>query len=486
MAKAFPKDFLWGGATAANQCEGAWNVDGKGPSNADHNTAGALDKPRIMTKKINPDYYYPSHEAIDHYHYYKEDIAMFAEMGFKSYRMSIAWTRIYPNGDDAAPNKAGIEFYRSLFEECKKHGIEPIVTLSHFDVPWNVMEKYNGWTDRRVIDLFYNYCRTVFTEYRGLVRYWLTFNEINMITLPFGGALAGGVMPEEEETSFMGGDISKMKDNASERLTALHNQFLASARAVILAHEIDSEYKVGCMIAGFCTYPHTPNPDDVIANMLKSQEGTYYCGDVMVRGEYPYFAKRMQERYGAEVKMEPGDAELLKSGHVDYYTFSYYSTGCVSSNPELIKSPMNLIMGVPNPHLEKSEWGWAIDAQGLRYYLNDIYARYGVPVMVVENGLGADDKVEADGAIHDPYRIEYMRRHVEQMAEAIVDGVDLIAYTPWGCIDLISASTGEMRKRYGMIYVDLDNDGNGTRARSRKDSFFWYKKCIESNGTDLD
>lgn len=486
MYKSFPEDFLWGGATAANQCEGGWNADGKGESTADHMTAGSLTSPRIMTRTINPNYYYPSHEAIDMYHRYKEDIALFGEMGFKSYRMSIGWTRIYPNGDDAAPNKAGIEFYRSLFEECRKYGIEPVVTLSHYEMPFHLAKEYGGWTDRRVVDFFANYCKTVFTEFKGLVKYWLTFNEINILTMPFGGGFAGGMLPEEDEVAFSLADMTKMKDNPQARFQALHHQFLASAKAVLLAHEIDPGNMVGCMIAGMASYPYSPNPDDILESQKRMLMGNYLCGDVQVRGEYPAFSKRIFKEMGVEIEFAEGDKELLKEGHVDFYTFSYYSSGCVSTDPSVLEKAGNMMMGIPNPYLKASEWGWTIDAKGLRYYLNEVYGRYQVPLMIVENGLGANDTVEADGTIHDPYRIAYLREHVIQMAEAIEDGVDLIGYTPWGCIDLISASTGEMKKRYGFIYVDKDNDGNGTLERSRKDSFFWYKKCIASNGTELD
>lgn len=486
MYKPFPENFLWGGATAANQCEGAWNVDGKGESMADHMTAGSLTAPRITTRSINPNYYYPSHDAIDLYHRYKEDIALFGEMGFKSYRMSIAWTRIFPNGDETQPNQKGIDFYRSLFEECRKYGIEPVVTLSHYEMPFHLSKEYGGWTNRKVVDFFAKYAEVCFKEFKGLVKYWLTFNEINVLTMPFGTGLAGGILSDAEEVSFSLADLSKLPDDPQVRYQALHHQFVASAKAVIAGHRVDPENMVGCMIAGMAAYPYTCNPNDVLKAQQQLMYGNYLCGDVQVRGEYPSFSKRLFKELGVEIQFAPGDAELLKEGHVDYYSFSYYASGCASADPETIKSAGNMMMGIKNPYLEASEWGWTIDAKGLRYYLNEVYGRYGVPLMVVENGLGANDVVEADGSIHDPYRIAYLKEHVIQMQEAIKDGVDLIGYTMWGCIDLISASTGEMKKRYGFIYVDKDNDGNGTLNRSRKDSFYWYKKCIASNGTDLD
>lgn len=489
MSKAFPKDFLWGGATAANQCEGAWNVDGKGVSTADMMSAGDQKTPRVFTPELREGVHYPSHDAIDHYRRYKEDITLFGEMGFKVYRMSIAWTRIFPNGDDLEPNRAGIVHYRRLFEECRRHGIEPLVTLSHYEMPFQLAKKWGGWADRRTIDCFVKYAVTCFTEFRGLVKYWLTFNEINILSLPFGGLMAGGILPKEE-TQLLGGAKKKPEspEAAGRRFQALHHQFVASASAVQLAHAVDCENKVGCMILGMANYPLTCAPEDVALSQRRMREGNFYCGDVMVRGAYPSFSRQLWDSYGTGIELCPGDAEMLKAGPVDFYSLSYYSSGCVSADPEKNKDAgmMNMMKGLKNPYLKASDWGWTIDAEGLRIHLNEVYGRYNIPVMVVENGLGQDDTVEDDGSIHDPYRIDYLRQHVEAMRAALEDGVDLMGYTPWGCIDLISASTGEMKKRYGFIYVDKDNDGKGTLERKRKDSFHWYKKCIASCGTDID
>ncbi len=481
----FPKGFYWGGATAANQFEGAWNVDGKGASTSDHLTGGTLTTPRMYTRDIKEGVYYPSHEAIDFYHHYKEDIALFAEMGFKMFRLSINWTRLYPQGDEETPNSAGVEFYRDVFKELKKYNIEPLVTISHYEMPFGLSEKYNGWADRRVVGFYENYCRTLFTEYKGLVKYWLTFNEINIATMEFGAYMALGMLPEQDGPMMVFGkeDTSEAKN---ARYNALHHQFLASAKAVLLAKEIDPEYQVGCMIGGGpSSYPLTCNPNDVLASVKGLQMGSYFCSDVQVRGEYPFYSKRFFKENGITINMESGDAELLKAGHVDFYSFSYYMTGCVTVDPEALKAVGNMMMGAKNPYLQSSEWGWQIDPTGLRIALNELYARYEVPLMVVENGIGANDEF-VDGQVHDPYRIDYTRDHIKAMSEAIEDGVDLITYTPWGCIDLVSASTGEMKKRYGFIYVDKDNDGNGTMGRYRKDSFAWYKKVIASNGEDLD
>ena len=480
----FPKGFLWGGATAANQCEGAYNVDGKGESTSDHLTAGTHTSPRMFTMNIDENLNYPSHQAIDMYNNYKEDIALFKEMEFKIYRMSINWTRLFPNGDEEVPNSKGVEYYRGILEECQRQGIKPLVTISHYEMPFHLAKEYGGWTNRKCIDFYLNYCKTIFTEYKGLVEYWLTFNEINVLATTFGGYLAGGILPESDGPIFN----LKTPDTSlaiSQRYQALHHQFLASALAVKLGHEIDSNYKIGCMVAGTAIYPYTCNPDDVLFAQKRLKMGAYFYGDVQVKGKYPYYTDRMFKENGITITKEANDDKILSEGKVDFYTFSYYMSGCATTDKEVLKAGGNMIMGAKNPYLESSEWGWQIDPKGLRYYLNEIYARYEIPLMIVENGLGAHDEVTSDGKIHDDYRIDYMKQHIEQMGEAIQDGVDLIGYTPWGCIDLISASTGEMKKRYGFIYVDKDNDGNGTLKRIKKDSFDWYKKVVESNGADL-
>ncbi|WP_238902817.1 MULTISPECIES: glycoside hydrolase family 1 protein [unclassified Clostridium] len=477
----FPKNFMWGGATSSKQGEGAWNIDGKGPTLFDHVTAGSHTKARKFTRNIEQNEYYPNHDGVDMYHRYKEDISLLAEMGFKIYRMSISWARIFPNGDDKEPNRAGVEFYRNVFKECRKYNIEPLVTIYHNDIPLNLVEKYEGWSNRKLVDFYVNYCDVIFSEYKGLVKYWLTFNEINFMTQPVGLYFAGAVK-EEFEINF-----STMKfDDISKNYQALHHQLIASAKAVSLAHKIDSNNKVGCMLGGMVYYPRTCSPDDIIYAQKKMQIDNYLCGDVQVFGQYPYFSKRYFKENNIKIEVEPEDEETLIMGKVDFYSFSYYATYCASENPEYQLTGGNMSMGLKNPYLETSDWGWTIDAKGLRYFLNEVYDRYHIPIMVVENGLGADDKVEEDGSIHDVYRVEYLRKHIEQMGEAIEDGVDLIAYTMWSCIDVVSASTGEMKKRYGFIYVDRDSEGSGSLERKRKDSFYWYKKVITSNGEDLE
>lgn len=483
---AFPKEFLWGGATAANQCEGAWQEDGKGVAVPDTMTGGTVDTPRMFYADIRPDIYYPSHESIDMYHRYLDDIKLFGEMGFKCYRMSINWTRLYPNGDEAEPNPKGVAFYRSVFEALRAEGIQPLVTLSHYEFPYGLVKKWNGWADRRTIDCFVRYAKTCFTEFGDLVKLWLTFNEINMGLMDSTGLFSTGVMPEQQPCPALciGGKESTAHKNLC--FNALHNQFLASAKVVKLAHEMDPDFKVGCMVAGFCAYPATCAPEDVLAAQEQMYLGNYYCGDVQVRGAYGPMAKKIWARQGVTIDMQPGDAEILKAGTVDFYSFSYYSSNCASAAPARGQATGNLSMGQKNPYLKASDWGWTIDPKGLRYFLNELYGRYQIPLMVVENGLGANDTLEQDKTVHDDYRIDYLRQHILEMGKAIQeDGVDLMGYTAWGCIDLVSASTGEMKKRYGFIYVDKNNDGTGTLARYRKDSFHWYKKVIATNGADL-
>ena len=433
---SFPKGFFWGGAVAANQVEGAWNVDGKGPSVADvatykpntdvkdYKSHVAMDDAHIAAAMADPDdTYYPKRRGIDFYHHYKEDLKLFAEMGFTMLRVSIAWTRIFPTGEEAEPNEKGLQFYSDLFAEMHKNGIEPLVTLSHYEMPLALATKYNGWVDRRVIDCFAKFCHACFERYKDQVKYWLTFNEVDSV--------------------------------------------------------------MGCMLTKLTTYARTCAPDDELATQAKNLENLFYA-DVHVWGEYPRLILKMFERKGIHVEMLPEDAATLKAGCVDFVSCSYYMTMTESVDPNAERTPGNTVLGVKNPYLPSTDWGWQIDPKGLRYSLIELYDRYRKPLMVVENGMGAKDVVEADGSIHDPYRVEYFRQHISEMGKAIDEGVEMWGYTTWAPIDLISASTNQMSKRYGFIYVDQDDMGNGTLARSRKDSFYWYKKVIASNGEDLD
>ena len=479
----FPKGFLWGGATAANQFEGGWLEDGKGASVPDHIRGGTVSTPRLWDKEIDENIYYPSHEATDFYHHYMEDIALYGEMGFKCYRMSINWARIYPTGMEETPNQKGLDFYHNVFAECKKYNIEPLVTISHYELPWGLSEKYNGWAGREVIDCYVRYAKTLFTEFKEEVTLWLTFNEINIGANSFGRIMSLGMQGDDHAPMFK---MNETDEEKSERFTALHHQFVASALAVQAGHEINPENKIGCMIAGSMTYPFTCNPLDVKDAQNKMNMSNWFCGDVQVRGHYPYYAKRFFKDNNIVVKMEEGDEDILKKGTVDFYSFSYYMSSCASVDPDALKSAGNMFTGIKNPYLKASDWGWQIDPEGLRIYLNEVYGRYEVPLMIVENGLGANDERSEDGKFHDDYRINYLRDHIKAMEQAVEDGVDLMGYTMWGCTDLVSASTGEMKKRYGFVYVDRDNDGNGDMHRERKDSFYWYKKVCESNGEDLD
>ncbi|MGN0028070.1 MAG: 6-phospho-beta-glucosidase [Clostridium sp.] len=472
----FPENFLWGGALAANQCEGGYKEGGRGLTTVDLCPAGE-NRRKVMEGKIDvlrplENEYYPSHEAIDFYHRYKEDIALFAEMGFKCLRISIAWSRIFPIGDEESPNEEGLKFYDAIFDEMLKYGMQPVVTICHFDTPIGIIEKYGGWKNRKFIDFYLNYCEAIFNRYKDKVKYWMTFNEINMILhLPFMGA---GVRFDEGDNELQ------------VKYQSAHHELIASALATKMAHEIIPGSMVGCMLAAGEFYPYSCNPEDVLLAKQKDRENLFFI-DVQSRGEYPGYAKRFLREKGIEIKFEENDEEILKNNTVDFIGFSYYSSRCASSDPEVLKGQTagNVFKTVRNPNLKVSEWGWQIDPLGLRITCNSLYDRYQKPLFIVENGLGAVDKVEEDGSINDDYRIEYLREHIKAMKEAIKDGVDLIGYTPWGCIDIVSASTGEMKKRYGFIYVDKDNEGNGTLNRSKKKSFYWYKNVISSNGEEL-
>ena len=463
----FRKTF-YGGAVAANQCEGAYQEDGKGLSVQDVLPRGIRGSRTKLPTEENLKL-----EAIDFYHRYPQDIKMFAEMGFKVFRTSIAWSRIFPKGDEEQPNEAGLEFYDRVFEECRKYGIEPLVTLSHYETPLYLAETYNGWTDRRMIGFYERYVRTVFKRYRGKVKYWLTFNEINSLL----------------HAPFMSGGIANMQGLTEQDLyQAAHHELVASALATKIGHEMMTDAMIGCMILSMPTYPLTPSPDDVIAAM-DAEHRNYFYGDVHVRGKYPGYMKRYFREHGIQIQFAPEDEEILKNT-VDFVSFSYYMSVCATSDPEKQKKGLgNLLGGVPNPTLKASDWGWQIDPKGLRYVLNMFYDRYQKPLFIVENGLGAVDVLNEDEngnkTVEDDYRIQYLKDHLIQVGEAIQDGVEIMGYTSWGCIDVVSASTAELKKRYGYIYVDRNDDGTGTMERYKKKSFYWYQKVIESNGEVL-
>lgn len=470
----FPQGFLWGGALAANQAEGAYLEGGKGLTTVDMIPHGAnrmavkLGQEKRFT--LRDDEFYPSHEAIDFYHRYKEDIALMAEMGFTVFRTSIAWARLYPKGDEAEPNPEGIAFYRAMFEECRKYGIEPLVTLCHFDVPMHLVVEYGSWRNRQMVDFFTRYARTCFEAFDGLVKYWLTFNEINILLhSPFSGA---GLVFEEGE------------EREQVKYQAAHHELVASALATRIAHEVNPASQVGCMLAGGSFYPYSCKPEDVWAALQKERENLLFI-DVQARGAYPAYAASLFREKGIQLVKAPEDDEILKHS-VDFVSFSYYASRCASADMNACNtSAANVVKSLRNPHIQQSQWGWGIDPLGLRITMNSLYDRYQKPLFLVENGLGAIDEINADGEIEDDYRIDYLRAHISAMGDAIADGVPLLGYTSWGCIDLVSASTGEMSKRYGFVHVDRDDAGQGTLARRRKKSFWWYRQVIASNGEDL-
>ncbi len=469
------KDFLWGGATAANQCEGGWKEGGRGMAIVDVIPQGANRMPVMQGildyRELPEGSCYPGREAIDFYGHYKEDIALFAEMGFKCYRFSFSWSRIFPTGEEMEPNQEGLKFYDSLVDELLKYGIEPVVTLCHFDAPLGLVEKYGSWKSRKMAGFFLRYCEVVFRHFKGRVRYWITFNEINMLMhLPFMGA---GIRFEEGENQLQ------------VKYQAAHHELVASAMAVKLAHEVSPDFQVGCMLAAGSVYPYSCNPADVWESMKKDREN-YFFIDVQARGGYPEYAKKYLERQGIQLEMQREDAKILKENTVDFLSLSYYNSRCVRADGQGEAAGGNVFASAKNPYLECSQWGWPIDPMGFRITLNALYDRYQKPLFVVENGLGAVDVPEADGSVHDDCRIDYLRAHIQAMiAAADEDGVDLIGYTPWGCIDLVSATTGEMSKRYGFIYVDKNDSGEGTLKRLRKKSFGWYRDVIASNGEKL-
>lgn len=466
-------NFLWGVSSAANQIEGGWQEGGKGPSVMD--ALATVNGHRVESNQLDDQkLFFGAHQAVDFYHHYQEDIKLLHEMGVKAYRMSIAWTRIFPTGLEAEPNQAGLEFYDRIFEELQHYGIEPIVTLSHYESPLALAKDFGGWSNRQMIDLYVKYAETVIKRYSKWVHYWITFNEINCAQVPFGIMSACGIyLP-----------IADPRNTEQLRYQCLHHQFVASAKVVQLAHEIDSRNQVGCMIASMYTYPLTPQPEDVRANQLNLQVNNYFASDVMVRGRYPGYIKRYFKEHGIQLEISQEDLDLLKKGTVDYYACSYYMTNCVSTDKNAEKTSANLVSGLKNPYLRASEYGWQIDALGLRTYLNEVYDRYQLPIMIVENGLGMHDTVE-NGQVHDQYRIEYLRQHLASLEEAAQDGAEIMGYCAWSSTDLVALSTGTIAKRYGFIYVDVDDQGHGSLARIKKDSFYWYQKVIESDGQML-
>lgn len=483
----FPDDFLWGGATAANQFEGGGDVGGKGLSVSDVYYFDAdIPKEHLSDQWLNMNHnqveeaqdtsikkYYPKRHGVDFYHHYKEDISLLAEMGYKAFRMSIAWTRIFPKGNELEPNEEGLAFYDRVFDELQKYGIEPIVTLSHYEMPLYLVTEYDGWVNRKVIDFFVRYATTVFERYRGKVKYWMSFNEIN--SCKHHPYVSLGLIEENHD------HLEQAKYQGA------HHQLVASALATKSLKEIDADAKMGCMISYTLFVPYSCAPGDFQKTMERQRDALLFS-DVHVRGYYPGYTARMLADQEVVLEMELGDEEILKNNPVDYVSFSYYMSSAVSANPEELEGAVGnlLVGGIKNPYLPASEWGWQIDPEGLRSALNQLYDRYQKPLLIAENGLGAVDKLQEDNTINDDYRITYLREHIKQIKEAIADGVEVFGYTSWGCIDMISASTNQMSKRYGYIYIDQDDLGRGTKQRIKKKSFYWYQSVIETNGELLD
>ena len=474
----FSKDFLWGGAVAAHQLEGAWDVDGRGPSVSDVMTGGSNKVARRITDGVVPGENYPNHKGIDFFHTFREDVKLFAELGFKCFRTSISWSRIFPKGDETEPNEAGLQFYDDLFDELLKYGIEPVITLSHFEMPYYLTQEYGGWTNRKLVDFFVRYALCVMERYKNKVKYWMTFNEINNQTntsVDIFGWTNSGIR------------FSQFENPKKALYQAAHNEMVASAIVTKRGHEINPGFRIGCMLGFVPFYPYSCDPEDIM-QQVESMRERYLFSDVMCRGHYGKYMYKEWEREGTAPVMEAGDDAVLAEGTVDYIGFSYYMTNTVKAKTE--NTGASIVGGnahsVANPYVKVSDWGWAIDPVGLRYALCSLYERYEKPLFIVENGLGAYDQLKDDKSCDDSYRIDYLRAHIEQMKKAVeYDGVELMGYTPWGCIDVVSFTTGELAKRYGFIYVDLNDDGSGSGARYRKKSFDWYKEVIASNGEVL-
>lgn len=488
---SFSEDFLWGGDISAAQIEGAWDQGGKSPTEPDYYLGSTKDAMRFAYYRtadgeigkvlqysgqlpegaqyiIKEGEFYPNHVASDFYYHYKEDIKLLGEMGFKALNLTISWARILPAGIKGGPNQEGIDYYTSVFKELKKYNIKPIVTMYKYDMPAFYVTDLGGWSNRQLIDEYVEFNRICMEAFQDFVEYWVTFNEINILKL------------------FLDINSNVTQEDRQRVFEETHNQFIAAAKVVKLGHELNAKFKIGGMVAGVTVYPLTSDPKDNLAAQKSLQDNFFFFGDIFVRGYYPSFAKRVFDQYQVFLDVSEEDAQILKEGKSDFLATSYYATNCITTHPELIDEVHgNLTFGVKNPYLSITEWGWQIDPEGLKYNLHAIYDRYQVPILIVENGIGAIDQLESDYSIHDDYRIAYHKQHIEKMAEAVAEGVDLIGYTTWSCIDLVSFSTGEFRKRYGMIYVDMNDDGTGTQKRYKKDSFYWYKKVIATNGREL-
>ncbi|WP_282805696.1 glycoside hydrolase family 1 protein [Lactobacillus isalae] len=501
--KEFPQNFLWGGATAANQYEGGYDEDGRGLSVGDFLTNGDYTHPRRIyynkedgsngyivegeglpqgaTPVFKDDCYYPSHKATDFYHHYKEDIKLMARMGFKTFRFSISWTRIFPNGDENTPNEKGLKFYDRVIDELNKYNIEPLVTLLHFDMPVHLAQKYGGWKNRKLIDFYDKYAETCFHRWKNKVKYWITVNEINVL----GGYWTLGTFSAEKKISANANQGEIPTADAGIKLQALHNLMVAVSKAKGIGKKINPNFKIGVMLALSGIYPATCKPDDVMGAYQFRRKALMFS-DVLMRGSYPNYAQSIFDEYHFQLKQDKSDKKILADNTADFLAFSYYRSTIYRSNQKQLTTTGGQ-QGASNPYLDKTSWGWPIDPEGLRFVLNELFDRYQKPLFIVENGIGERETLEENHIVHDKDRISFMRDHIKEIKKAVlIDRIPVIGYTPWGCIDLVSAGTGEMDKRYGLVYVDMDNLGYGSLKRYPKDSFYWYKNVIASNGKDLD
>lgn len=473
----FPEGFLWGGAIAANQAEGAWQADGKGWSVADINLfRGDIPLEKRSNTELTSDEVaaamadtvgrYPKRDGIDFYHTYADDLQLLAGTGMNAFRTSISWARIFPNGDETEPNEAGLAFYDRLVDEIIANGMEPVLTVSHYEMPLHLTTAYTGWYSRELIDFFVRYCEVLFERFRGRVKYWILVNQINLIT--------------HESFNHLGVAADKVDNLAEAKYQAVHNELVACARATARAHELDPASRIGVMLCHGNADPASCRPEDVLAALQQNQM-EYYFADVALRGQYPGFALRFLADRGISVTFGESDASDLAAGTADFLAFSYYYTRIIDAE-SWAAGKSN---GIDNPYLEASPWGWSINPTGLRVALNQYWDRYQVPLMIAENGLGAFDTPDEHGRVHDDYRIAYYREHVRAMRESVRDGVEVIGFFPWGPIDIVSCSSSEMSKRYGFVRVDLDDRGEGTGERTPKDSYDWYARVVASNGADL-
>lgn len=467
---------LWGGATSASQYEGGWQEGNRGMDTQDcrpyqKRSSNATTTTRLLTqttidqaKAVSVDSGYPFRKGSDGYHHIHEDMDLLEELGLDIYRLSISWSRLYPKGDEEEPNPEGIAYYNQIFNRIRNNNMKVFLTMNHYAVPLYLVEHYGGWTNRKLITFYLRFAKTVFEQWGDCIDYYLPFNEIN----------AGYFSP------YNGVGLVRKEDSPYDQslvFQSLHHQFVASAKVIQLGHEM-VKGSFGCMIACFCYYPYSCKPEDNMKLINEENVNQWFCMDVLSRGAYPHYIWRFFEERGIHIEISAEDKQVLKDHTADFVSISYYQSSVISVE-EKEKTAGNLVVSTINPYLKATKWGWQIDPIGLRISLNKVYDRYQKPVFISENGLGSEDILDANNHIHDAYRIAYLQEHFEQIHEAVKDGVEVLGYIMWGIIDIVSAGSCEMEKRYGVIYVDADNEGNGSYARYKKDSFAWYQNYIK-------